>query len=174
MDQLEFEDIASDVLFEVTRDAIEQFKNAIARYGIELTDALKEDFRYHIIRSAGKVSAEIEFNEYGRFRDMAQLRFAAHHPPVDAMEFFVEKIGLSRFSTVPGYPTSRRPPTVSTAVARIAAGIAFKMKREVNVKRGYRGTWYNTEKALMINRAKKQLRWRTSELIHAHLRGALE
>jgi hypothetical protein len=174
MDQIQFEDISSEVLMEVTRDAIEQFKNAIARYGIELTDALKEDFQYHIIRSAGKVSAEIEFKEYGRFKDMAVLRFGAHHPPVDAMEFFVAKTGINSFSYVPGYKTSTRPPTVSTAVARIAAGIAFSMKRQVNVKRSYRGTWYNTEKALMINRAKKQLRWRTSELIHAHLRGALE
>lgn len=171
MDEQEFEEVSYQVLAEVTADAIDQFKNAISRYGIELTDALKEDFQYHIIRSAGKVAAEIEFREYGRFRDMAKLRFGAHHPPVDAMEFFVEKTGISAFSYVPGYKTSRRPPTVSKAVARVAAGIAYSMKRQVDVKRGYRGTWYNTEKAVMINRAKAQLRWRTSELIYARLRG---
>lgn len=174
MNEQDFEQASYEILNEVTKDVIEQFKRAISQYGIELTDALKEDFQYHIIRSAGLVSAEIEFKSYGRFRDMAALRFGLHHPPVDAMEFFVEKIGLSNFTYVPGYPTSYRPPTVTNAVARIAAGIAFSMKRQVNVKRGYRGTWYNTEKAVMINRAKAQLRWRTSELIYAHLTGRME
>lgn len=164
MVDLTFEEIAGEVLEEIASDSLLYFKRALEGKGLVLTQDLLQSFRYYILRSATSVAAEIEFRTYGRYKDMRQLLYGPHMPPIDAMEYFVAKIGVGSFAYVPGYGADKRVPTVPNAVRRIAAGISFSRKN-LAVKRPYSGTWYNTTKAQMINAAKKRLGWRTSEWI---------
>lgn len=163
MDQATFDEIAGEVLEEITADALLYFQRALQNKGLVLTQELMQSFRYHIIRSAQVVAAEIEFRDYGRFKDMKRLQFGLM-PPIDAMELFVEKIGMGAFAFVPGYGADRRVPTVNNAVRRIAAGISFS-RRGKTVNRKYSGTWYNQTKMDMINTAKYRLGQRTSEWV---------
>jgi hypothetical protein len=61
--------------------------------------------------------------------------------PLDAMEFFVEKIGLDHFAYVMGYQ-GKSVPTVTNAARRIAWVITIGRRKVPSVKRGYgeRGT----------------------------------
>lgn len=164
MNQATFEDIAGEVLEEVTADSLLYFQRALASKGLVLTAELMQSFRYHIIRNAESMAAEIEFRDYGRYRDMKWLRYGNGMPPIDAMEFFVDKIGVNNFAFVPGYKANRRVPTVNNAIRRIAAGVSFSKKGR-SVQRRYQGTWYNTPKMHMVNVAKYRLKQRTSEWV---------
>lgn len=104
---------------------------------------------------------------------MAQLRYAAHMPPADAMEFFVSKIGLDQFAYVEGYE-GKQVPTVKNATRRLAWAIAMGRRRVPSVRRDYRGTWYNDGKMKVINSAKQRVRWRASEWIGLQLKKQLE
>ncbi|RCR69403.1 hypothetical protein [Larkinella punicea] len=167
MDINEIYDDLADLVQEIAKDAIERFQEHITKYGLVLTDQLKRDFQYHILRTATTLALEIDFRQYGRFKDMAQLRYS-HNAPVDAMEFFVEKIGLDRFAYVMGYK-GKSVPTVTNAARRIAWAISIGRRKVPSVKRGYRGTWYNAGKMEMIKQAQKQLGSRYSELISPYL-----
>jgi hypothetical protein len=155
-------EIGNEIIEDITKDAIQMFKQAIERNSLVLTTELLDSFQYNIVRSAELIYSEIEFRMYGRFKDMKQIRYAAHMPPIEAMEFFVEKIGVDKFAWVPGYDSKSSVPT-DIAARRIAWAIAKHHRSVPSVKRGYRGTWYNENVMKMINEAKKQLRWRTSE-----------
>ncbi|MGA0558277.1 hypothetical protein ACO2Q8_16580 [Larkinella sp. VNQ87] len=173
MELNEIYDDLADLVEEIARDAIKRFQDYIQQYGIVLTDQLKRDFQYHILRTATTLAIEIDFRQYGRFKDMAQLRYGAHMPPIDAMEFFVEKVGLDRFAYVLGYK-GRAVPTVNNAARRIAWAISIGRRKVPSVRRGYRGTWYNSGKMAMIRQAQKQLSSRYSELIAPYLARKIE
>ncbi|RAJ92206.1 hypothetical protein LX87_05174 [Larkinella arboricola] len=168
MELSEIYDDLADLVEEIAKDAIENFQDHIQAYGLVLTDGLKRDFQYHILRTATTLAAEIDFRGYGRFKDMALIRYGAHNAPVDAMEFFVEKIGLDRFAYIHGYK-GHQVPTVNNAVKRLAWALAIGRRKVPSIKRGYRGTWYNSGKMEMIKNAQKQLSWRYSELIAPYL-----
>ncbi|MFN3380686.1 MAG: hypothetical protein ACK41O_14620 [Runella zeae] len=166
-----YDDIAVQVLEELLPDWIDAYQESIERAGLTLTEELKQDFRYAIIRGAGVVSAEIDFRQYGRFKDMKQLRFT-RVPDIDAIKSYVETVGPQNFAYVPGYDTTQRPPTVNNAIARIAAGVAFGMRNKVNVKRTSKEGWYNTTTTTQLNKGKAILRqkvivWAASQLKEA-------
>lgn len=163
MNQVTFEEIAGEVLEEVTADALLYFQRALASKGLVLTAELMQSFRYHIISNAQQVSADIEFRDYGRFKDMRRLRYQGQ-PPADAMEFFVNKIGVNNFAFVPGYKADRRVPTVNNAIKRIASGVSFSKKGRTQ-NRKYSGTWYNETKMDMINVAKGRLAAKTDQWV---------
>ncbi|OIN61161.1 hypothetical protein [Arsenicibacter rosenii] len=172
---LTFDEIATEVLEELTADALLYFRRALEAKRLVLTEELMRSFRYHIVRSATQVAAEIDLLNYGRFKDMRQLRYRGSMPPIDAMEFFVEKVGIGNFAYVSGYwdRTGSRIATVPNAVRRIAAGISFSRK-VYTTKRPYSGTWYNETKMNMVNVGKKRLAWRTSEWIAAQIKMTAE
>jgi hypothetical protein len=157
------EDFTEEAL-EICREALDEFKQNLVKYDLELTQELAQSFRYHVLRSVNTLTMEFDFRMYGRFKDMSLLRYQTHMPPVEAMEFFVEKIGLDKFAYVEGY-AGKQVPTVKNATRRIAFAIAMGRRQVPDVKRGYRGTWYNSGKMAMINNAKKRVRWRASEWI---------
>ncbi|WP_138993970.1 hypothetical protein [Larkinella sp. C7] len=166
-----FESFEEDAA-EIAREGIEAFRRAIERYGLTLTEDLKRDFQYHVIRSATQLILEFDFRQYGRFKDMAMLRYASHMPPVEAMEFFVDKVGLDQFAYVDGYK-GKQVPTVKNATARIAWAIAMGRRRVPSVARGYRGTWYNSTKVEIINSAKNRIHKRISEFSMVSLKSSI-
>ncbi len=156
------EEIAA-AMAEIMADAEKMFKQALEEKRLVLSAELKESFDRIIVKNAAGIAGEISFDAYGRFKDMKKLSFLDHMPPVYAMEYFVEKVGLDKFPWVPGYKDK-----VATSLAdinRIAWAIASSKKQAIDVKRKYRGTWYNDSKIKMINVAKKRFTWLTSEYV---------
>ncbi|QHV97940.1 hypothetical protein [Spirosoma endbachense] len=169
----EFLEDFTEEAVEIAREAVEAFRRNIEAAGLELTDELKQDFQYHVLRSVNMLTMEFDFRHYGRFKDMSQLRWGIHMPPVEAMEFFIEKVGLGKFAYVYGYE-GKQVPTVKNATRRLAWAIAMGRRRVPSVKRDYRGTWYNDGKMKVINAAKQRVRWRASEWIALNLKKQME
>jgi hypothetical protein len=153
----------ADMLAEVSKDGVAMFQNAIDSKRLIFTRELKQSFEYTIMRGAEEVASEITFRSYGRFKDMKVISYLEHAPPVAAMEYFIEKIGIEKFAWVPGY--EGKAATTLADINRIAWAISRSKKMAVDIKRGYRGTWYNSTKMEMINNAKKRIRWLTSSWI---------
>lgn len=169
----EFLEDFTEEAVEIAREAVEAFQRNIEAAGLELTEDLKREFSYHVLRSVNTLTMEFDFREYGRFKDMAILRYAGHIPPVDAMEFFVEKVGLDKFAYVEGYK-GKQVPTVKNATRRIAWAIAMGRRQVPSIRRDYRGTWYNSGKMRVINMAKQRVRQRASEYIATMLKKRIE
>lgn len=162
----EFLDDFANEAADIAREGMDAFRRALETYGLELTEELKQSFQYHVLRQVNQIVLEFDFREYGRFKDMAQLKYSAHQAPVEAMEFFIEKIGLDKFAFIQGEEyRGKQVPTVKNATRRLAWALAIGRRKVPSIKRGYRGTWYNENKMKVINEAKKRVRWRASEWI---------
>ncbi|MDQ1088983.1 hypothetical protein [Siphonobacter sp. SORGH_AS_1065] len=162
------------VLEEVIQDGIEEFKRALEAKGLVLTEELKRNFSYQLTESATELAGTISFQGYGRFKDMAKVSYLLHAPPIEAMEEYVEKIGVDKFAYVPGYRGKAKIPTTDRSTLRIAWALARSRRQVPSVKRGYRGTWYNSSKVNMINIARRKIAARYSELLTHFMAGILE
>ncbi|GAB3256149.1 hypothetical protein GCM10027347_17780 [Larkinella harenae] len=160
------------VVEEIAHDALERFKDAIREKRLVLTEELERNFRYELTRSASMLALQIEFRGYGRFKDMARTHYGQMAPP-EEMEEFVKHIGLDRFAYVQGY-RGHQVPTVKNAIKRLAFALAKGRRKARVVKRGYKGTWYNSSKMKMINQAKRELREKYKKLVTPYLAKQLE
>lgn len=98
-----------------------QLKRNIAQKKLTLTRELLDSVVFSI--NDGNVpSISFEFAEHGRFLDMKQL-FWHKAPPVDVLEEWVRKHGVSKFKFVPGYEPGKGFDDPKAA-RRIAWGIA--------------------------------------------------
>jgi len=108
---------------------------SIGKTRAALTGELRDSIRVTVRKSTAQDLSSIilEFNDYGRFVDMAKL-FWSKQPPVDDIREFVEKIGLSKFKFIPGYKNSA-PISQFKAAERIAWAIAKKKRVDWKHKR---------------------------------------
>lgn len=90
---------------------------------LELSGDLLNSFDYQVQKATSDTLASMHlfFEDHGRHKDMRALVYTKQ-PPVEAMEEFVRKVGLSKFKYVPGY--NGRMPAENIAIKRIAWGIA--------------------------------------------------
>lgn len=160
----EFRDAILEELPKIASDSIAYFKKAIESNNIILTGELLDSFSVSIEQEAGSISADIHFASYGRYKDMKGLRWSGNMPNFDAIESFVEKKGLASFAYVPGYENALHFPADTIAIKRIAFGIAKAMSDLDIVKRKYKGSWYNEQKAKMVNVAKGIILKRLQEI----------
>lgn len=152
-------------LEDIIQDGLMRFQRAIEEKGLVLTEELKRQFTYEMSRTASQLTGTITFRGYGRFKDMARISYLKHAPPLEAMEAFVDKVGgVGRFAYVPGYK-DKRIPTTGKAELRIAWALARSRRRVPSIKRGYRGTWYNSSKMDMINAARRTMGQRYGQLV---------
>lgn len=88
-----------------------------------LSGELLRSLEFQVIKASGEATAKLllAFEDAGRIKDMRQIS-RRKQAPVEAMEEFVRKVGLSKFKRVPGYKPGRFI-TESAAVNRIAWGI---------------------------------------------------
>lgn len=178
--QKEFEDIVTEEVETITNEATKRFQEALERNGLILTADLKNSFvKFVVSNSVAMIAqARIEFNGYGRFKDMRRYTFRGHIPPVFEMEYFIMKEGVDKFQWILDYRHTKNRPSAFTSdnrtVNRIAWAIAMNKRRFPDVKRGYRGSWYNENKMKYINEVKKRLRWRISSAVHSAFRGAFD
>lgn len=179
--QEEFEKLVSEEVNDITEAAIKQFQDTLERNELVLTAQLKESFTKFIVSNSVAMiaQAQIEFNAYGRFKDMRSYAYATGKiPPVHEIEWFVMKEGLENFGWIMNYRYTKDRPSAfiseQRTINRIAWIIAMNKRRFPNVKRGYRGSWYNNNKMQYINEVKKRLRWRIASAVHAAQRGVFD
>ncbi|GAB3937034.1 hypothetical protein [Larkinella terrae] len=163
-EELDLLDELVDLAQDIVHDGVAMFQRAIEEKGLVLTEDLLRQFQAGVSRSALTLVAEISFNEYGRFKDMSQLRYNDKLPPPEALEQFVASVGLGQFGRVPGY-RGRTVSSINEAARRIAAAILFSRRKMPVVKKQYNGTWYNSTKMRLINSARYRLRVKTAEVV---------
>jgi hypothetical protein len=123
------------------REAVDEFQRRIRAAGLILTGEMLDSFRIKAVQTgAGYISQQVEMAGYFRIKDLRSMHYA-RMPPQAAMEYFIEKTGLSRFAYVPGYKASSPPASQTIAVERIAWAIRAKRMQNPDVKRGYRGIY---------------------------------
>jgi len=100
-------------------------------------------------------------------KDMRKLQWRRHTPPVAEMEWFVAKTGLENFHFLNGYKRHSAGwfATDRIAIRRLAWSIAMSRKRFPDVKRKYRGSWYNSEKGRFMRNVGERLRWRIQSAV---------
>lgn len=117
------------------------FKQRIASQGIVLTGEMLNSFRqYAAERGDGYVQARLSMVGYTRIKDLRSMNYS-RTPPLRALEDFVEMVGLDKFAFVPGYPKGGRPVSDTVAIERIAWAIKMSLRKNPNIKRGYRGIY---------------------------------
>ncbi len=178
--QEEFEKAVAEEVNEITEAALQQFRNALERQNLVLTADLKNSFKKFVVANSVAMIAQahIEFNSYGRFKDMKRYTYSQSIPPVHEMEWFIYKEGVENFGWIHDYKGLKNRPSAFTSddrtINRIAWIIAMNKRRFPDVKRGYRGSWYNENKMKFINEVKKRLRWRINSAVHSAMRGRFD
>ena len=94
-------------------------------------------------------SMGVLFEQYGRIKDMKGIT-RTKAPPIEELEAYVRKVGLANFSYVPGYKHGQFPLASSTAINRIAWGLARAQLREGEQARPK--TWFAKTFYSSINR----------------------
>lgn len=177
--QDEFEKIIAEEVGDITDAALTNFRTALEKEGLVLTADLKNSLTRFVISNtvAMVAKAEIEFNAYGRFKDMKKYTYNGAIPPVHKIEEFVRKNGIEKFGWVFYYRhLDKRPSGFASderTINRIAWAIAMNKRRFPTVKRE-NASWYNENKMNYLNEVKKRLRWRINTVVHRAFTGAFE
>ena len=151
--QEQFETVATDVVGNIVAEATEVMQRKLQASGFVLTGELLDSLRHQAIVVGRDMYAEfsIGFAGYGRFKDMRSLLYGKM-PPIEALEEFVQAVGLDKFGYVPGYRKDakfRVYITDSRAINRIAWGIAVN-RLKMGVKRGRNNAFYNPTRGKLI------------------------
>lgn len=163
-----------EILPEVAADAMRFFQKAIADKKLVFSEELMRDFELNIIKEAESVSAEIRFQAYGRFKDMKSLRWAGAMPNLDALEKWIETIGVQNFAWIPGYENTGHVPADNIAIRRLRNTIAHAIHSVPITEKKYSGTWYNETKMRMLNVARRRILDSAAKLIADHVVDGLE
>lgn len=157
----EFEAVCEQVISRIVQEAAIVMQRRIQTAGFVLTGDLMNSIHTQTVVLAKELQAEfsIGFRGYGRYKDMKKLLWG-RLPPVQAMEEFVERVGLENFKYVPGYLLGARYRVLhipdSRAINRIAWGIAkarvSMMKRSSSQK-----AFYNPTRGKLIYQSARRL-----------------
>lgn len=119
--------------------------------GLVLTEDLLNSLQAETTAASDRFVAEmaVAFNEYGRIQEMKRVSYTKG-APLEAMEAFVRKRGVSRFAYVPGYKRGQVPLSQDVAINRIAWGLSRARLRDAG-KHKPRG-WYAKSFYRSLNR----------------------
>ena len=167
-------DEAAELVTQLTAEMADYLRKHTRSNGLMLSGELIESIEDSVTAKAGElaIQAVIQFNSYGRFRDMKVLTYSTI-PPVDAMKRFVEKIGIGKFAYVPGYEFSKAQPITARAIQRIANAIAFR-KKYVPTQNATARMGYNPDKANYINVTRRKLLDLTRKMVNEGLKETIE
>lgn len=177
--QEEFEKIITEEVTDITDEALVNFRTALENEGLVLTSQLKNSLtRFVIVNTVALLAkAEIQFEGYGRLKDMKKYTYNGAIPPVHKIEEFVRKEGVEKFSWIFYYRHLENRKSAFNSdertVNRIAWAIAMNKKRFPTVKRTEE-SWYNENKMKYILEVKKRLRWRINTAVHRAFTGAFD
>ena len=150
----EFERIADDVVSRIVQEAALVMQQRINAAGFVVTSDLLKSIQSASLIQAQDLYAEfsIGFRGYGRFRDMKKL-FFGKMPPIEALEDYVQHVGVDKFRYVPGYLLGVRYRVLhiqeKRAINRIAWGIAADMRGKARRMSGKK-SFYNPVRGKLI------------------------
>ena len=154
-----------EILPETIAEGVVFFQRAIANKQVVANADLMNDIEHLITEEAEGVVGSINFHEYGRYRDMKNLRWAGKAPPIEELQAWVKLKGVSNFAWLPGYEATGRIPTESLAIRRLASAISKSMGSVQVTRRKYSGTWYNETKMKLVNVTRRRILDRVAELL---------
>lgn len=144
--QDEFKRILDEEVGDYAARALELLAAAIQAKGLVLTSDLLDSLQSQVVQASAQhvASMGVLFHQYGRIKDMKGIT-RTKAPPVEAIEDYVRKVGLDKFSYVPGYKYGQFPLASSTAINRIAWGLAraqLRDKADVRPRTWFAKTFY--------------------------------
>lgn len=174
MEDAEIKATVIDLVTELTKQGAAYFEKSIEKAGLNLTGELQNSVDFVIREEIGSLSltAEIFFKEYGRYKDMKTLRYS-WLPNIDAIEAFVEKIGIEKFAWVNGYE-GKQVPTVKNAKKRLVWSYLMYRKKVPVVVQNSKKQWYNKVKMAYINVMSRRLSLRLAEILPTYLKKGIE
>jgi hypothetical protein len=139
--QDEFKRILDEEVSDYAARALGLLTQAIEAKGLVLTEELLNSLRTQVVSATAQhvASMGVAFEQYGRIKDMKGIN-RTKAPPIEEIEAYVKKVGLSHFDFIPGYTDrSKVSPASSTAINRIAWGNA-----QVKPKSWFSKTFYQS------------------------------
>lgn len=127
----DFQRILDEELGNYASRALAELAASIQKKGLVLTEELLQSLRSEVVAASARhvASMGIAFAEYGRIRDMKGIS-RSKAPPLEVIEKYVEKVGIDKFSYVPGYRYGQFPLTKAVAINRIAWGLSRAILRD--------------------------------------------
>jgi hypothetical protein len=147
--QDEFRRILDEEVGDYAARALGLLAQAIQAKGLVLTEDLLHSLQSQVVKASADhvASMGVLFHQYGRIKDMKGIT-RTKAPPIEEIEAYVKKVGLSHFDYIPGYTSrSKVLPTSSRAINRIAWGIARASLRDrdgVKPKSWFSKTFYQS------------------------------
>lgn len=147
--QDEFKRILDEEVSDYAARALGLLTQAIQAKGLVLTEELLRSLQTQVVQASAShvASMGVAFEQYGRIRDMKGID-RSKAPPIEEIEAYVKKVGLSHFAYIPGYTDrSKVLPTSARAINRIAWGIARAKLRDnadVRPKSWFAKTFYSS------------------------------
>ncbi|MGI4871215.1 MAG: hypothetical protein ACRYFX_08565 [Janthinobacterium lividum] len=146
--QDEFKRILDEEVSDYAARALQLLAQAIQAKGLVLTEELLHSLRTQVVQATAQHVAGmgVLFEQYGRIRDMKGIS-RTKAPPIAEIEEYVKKVGVSHFSYVPGYKYGQFPLASSTAINRIAWGLArarLRDQAQVRPKSWFSKTFYSS------------------------------
>lgn len=133
--------IFAEILKKYVDEAEKVFRREVNAQGIVLTGAMLNSIKSGAVeRGKDYIKASVHYDMLLRLKDLKQLNFE-RMPPLSPFIKYVERVGVSAFPYIPGYPKGLTPRSYTATVIRIAEGLRHAIKKEPNVKRGYRGVY---------------------------------
>jgi|GEM_PF-1465054 len=150
--QDEFKRILDEEVGDYAARALGLLTQAIQAKGLVLTEQLLHSLRTEVVQATAQHVATmgVLFEQYGRIKDMKVVG-RTKAPPLEELEAYVKKVGLSHFDYIPGYTSrSKVLPTSSRAINRIAWGLARAKLRDFEAVRPK--SWFSKTFYSSINR----------------------
>lgn len=148
--QDEFKRILDEEVGDYAARALALLAQAIEAKGLVLTEELLHSLRTQVTAATANHVATmgVLFHQYGRIKDMKGPFNRTKAAPIEEMEAYVKKVGLSKFDFIPGYTDrSKVLPTSERAINRIAWGLARARLRDnaqVRPKSWFSKTFYSS------------------------------
>lgn len=146
--QNDFRRILDEEVGDYADRALQLLAAAIQAKGLVLTQELLNSLRTEVVGATAQHVATmgVLFEQYGRIKDMKGIS-RTKAPPIEEMEAYVKKVGISHFEYVPGYKHGQFPLASKTAINRIAWGLARAKLRDngqVKPKSWFAKTFYQS------------------------------
>jgi hypothetical protein len=146
--QDQFKRILDEEVADYGERALGLLAQAIQAKGLVLSEELLNSLRTQVVGATAQhvASMGVLFEQYGRIKDMKGIS-RTRAAPIEELEEYVKKVGVSHFHYVPGYKYGQFPLASKTAINRIAWGLAragLRDKTQVRPKSWFAKTFYSS------------------------------
>ena len=142
--------VISALLQQFIKKTEKAFQSAVEREGLISSGELLNSIRAESVQTGSDfISAHVSYSDLLRIKDMKALEYSTI-PPIAPLVDWVERVGLSKFPYVPGYPNGVGSASETEQIYRIAAGLQYHLKAFPSVRRGYRGIYNDNLKYTLL------------------------